>query len=244
MYRFDRQLSVPGFGQAGQSRLRAATALVAGVGGVGGSVATYLAAAGIGRLVLVHPGLLETPDLNRQTLMRPEWVGAPRALCAADTLRAHYPDVEIHARNYGLDHPDVPGLVRAADVVIDARHNFPERYLLNRLCLQAGVPLVIPAMHGTEGFVLAVRPGSPCLRCVFAEGDPAWAPLRFPVFGAVAGAVGCVAAMEAIKIVAGFGEPALGRIVHIDLWDTTFASFPTRRDPHCPDCAAILECVP
>jgi molybdopterin/thiamine biosynthesis adenylyltransferase len=235
--RFDRQLSVPGFGAAGQRRLRDATVLVAGVGGLGGAAATYLAAAGVGRLVLAHPGVLEEPDLNRQTLMRPEQVGALRVVCAAETLRGHYPDVEIATYPWELSHPGMGELVAGADVAVDARHNFPERYLLNRLCVDAARPLVVAAMNATEAFLLTVQPGSPCLRCVFADGDPSWAPLGFPVFGAVAGTVGCLAAMEAIKIVSAFGRPSTGRLVHVDLWDTDIRTLRTRRDPGCPDCA-------
>ncbi|MDD4867743.1 MAG: HesA/MoeB/ThiF family protein [Mycobacterium sp.] len=236
--RFDRQLTIPGFGMEQQQRLRGATALIAGIGGVGGAAATYLAAGGIGRLILVHPGTLERPDLNRQTLMLPEWLGAPRVDCAARTLGNHHPDVEIEPHPWNLDDPRIPILVREADVVVDARHNFPERYLLNWMCARAKVPLVVAAMNATEGFVLTVEPGSPCLRCVFPEGDPSWQPLGFPVLGAAAGTAGCLAAMEAVKVVAGFGRPTLGRLVHFDLWDMDFRALRTYRDPHCPDCGA------
>ncbi len=234
--RYDRQVTIPGFGVAVQRRLSQATVLVAGVGGVGGAAATYLAAAGVGRLILVHPGDLEEPDLNRQTLMRPERVGQSRVLCAADTLRAHHPQVEIVAIDRPLDDPAVPGLIAEADVVIDARHNFPERYLINRLCIRNEVPLVVAAMNATEAYLLVVRPGEPCLRCVFPEGDPSWEPLGFPVLGSVAGTVGCLAATEALKVAGGFAEPAVGRLIHVDLWDVDLRAPRTRRDPGCPDC--------
>ncbi|MCI4673629.1 HesA/MoeB/ThiF family protein [Candidatus Mycolicibacterium alkanivorans] len=234
--RFDRQLSIPGFGLDQQHRLGAATALIAGIGGVGGATATYLAAAGIGRLILVHPGMLEEPDLNRQTLMVPTWLGAPRVDCAARTLGIHYPDVEVEAYPWDVDDPRLPGLVADCDIVVDARHNFPERYLLNRMCALAGVPRVVAAMNATEGYVLTIEAGSPCLRCVFPEGDPAWQPLGFPVLGAVAGTAGCLAAMEAVKVVARFGESTASRLTHFDLWDMDFRTLPTRLDPHCPDC--------
>ncbi|WP_083788416.1 HesA/MoeB/ThiF family protein [Frankia sp. EAN1pec] len=235
--RYDRQLDLPGFGPAAQERLRGATVLVAGVGGVGGAAATYLAAAGVGRLVLVHPGALEEPDLNRQTLMRPEWIGGSRVACAEQTLRAHHPGVEIVAIDRELSQlPELGRLVAEADVVVDARHNFPDRYLLNDTCVAARTPAVVAAMNATEGNMLVVRPGSPCLRCVFTEGDPSWQPLGFTVLGAVSGMVGCLAATEAIKIISGFGEPAAGRLLQFDLWDLDFQVLRARRDPHCPTC--------
>ncbi len=206
--------------------------------GVGGAVATYLAAAGVGRLVLVHPGALETPDLNRQILMRPDRVGEARVVCAADTLRAHYPDVIVEAWDRDLFDPCIPGLVAGSDVVVDARHNFPERFRINRMCLDLGVPLVFAAMNATEAQLLVMAPGGPCLRCVFAHGDPQWDPLGFPVLGAVAGTVGCLAAMEVIKMIARFGEPSTGRLLAFDLSDMDFRSFPVLRDPDCVDCGS------
>ncbi len=241
MQRFERQLTLSGFGLPGQERLCEATVLVAGVGGVGGAVATYLAAAGVGRLVLVHPGVLETPDLNRQTLMRPDRVGEARVACAADTLREHYPDVTVEAWDRDLFDPHLPGLVAGSDVVVDARHNFPERFRINRMCLDLRVPLVFAAMNTTEAQLLAVAPGGPCLRCVFADGDPQWDPLGFPVLGAVAGTVGCLAAMEVIKIVSRFGEPSTGKLLAFDLWDMDFRSFPVVRDPRCVDCGSSQQ---
>ena len=161
-------------------------------------------------------------------------------LCAAETLRAHHGGVQIEAYDCGVDDRRVPGLVADADLVVDARHNFPERFALNRLCLEAGVPLVVAAMSGNEAELLVVRPGGPCLRCVFREGDPSWQPLTFPVFGAVAGTVGCLAAMEAIKLLGRFGRPATGRLVHLDLDDLALRSFRVERDPECPDCSSVV----
>lgn len=235
---YARQLSMPGFGVAAQQRLAESTVLIAGVGGLGGAAATYLAAAGVGRLVLFHPGPLERPDLNRQTLMTPSWIGHPRVDCAEATLRRHYPDVEVVAVPEPITaHQTAPFLMQA-DVAVDARHNFPERLLLNRLCVQLGVPMVEAAMNGAEGQVSVVRPGrTACLACRCGDGDPEWKPLGFPVLGAVAGMVGCLAAMEAIKVVTGWGEPLEDRFLAFDLEHMTFQTLPVTRDPNCPVCA-------
>jgi molybdopterin-synthase adenylyltransferase len=234
---YARQLSMPGFGLAEQRRLAESTVLVAGVGGLGGATATYLAAAGVGRLVLFHPGPLERPDLNRQTLMTPSWLGQPRVDCAADTLRRQYPDVTVVAVPEPITADQTSTFLVQADVAVDARHNFPERLLLNRLCVQLGVPMVEAAMYGAEGQVSVVRPGeTACLACRIGNGDPEWEPLGFPVLGAVAGTVGCLAAMEAIKVVTGWGEPLDDRLLVLDLERMIFQTVPVTRDPHCPVC--------
>jgi molybdopterin-synthase adenylyltransferase len=134
-----------------------------------------------------------------------------------------------------------PFLVQA-DVVVDARHNFPERLLLNRLCVQAGVPMVEAAMNGAEGQVSVVRPGeTACLACRIGDGDPQWEPLGFPVLGAVAGMVGCLAAIEAIKVMTGWGEPLDDRLLALDLERMIFQTVPVTRDPACPVCGEASD---
>jgi molybdopterin-synthase adenylyltransferase len=236
---YARQLSLPGFGVAAQQRLAESTVLIAGVGGLGGATATYLAAAGVGRLVLFHPGPLERPDLNRQTLMTPSWLGYLRVRCAEATLRRHYPEVEVIAVSEPITAEQTSPFLMQADVAVDARHNFPERLLLNRLCVQLGVPMVEAAMYGAEGQVSVVRPGkTACLACRCGDGDPEWKPLQFPVLGAVSGTVGCLAAIEAIKVVTGWGEPLEDRFLTLDLERMIFQTLPVTRDPGCPVCAA------
>jgi molybdopterin/thiamine biosynthesis adenylyltransferase len=235
--RFDRQLGLPGIGSAEQSRLRRARVVVAGVGGVGGAAATYLAAAGVARLDLIHPGDLELPDLNRQTLMTPAALGRPRVRTAVETLARHFPDVEVVGHDMALAEPSVPALLDAADVVVDARHNFPERYLLNRLCAERGRPLVVAAMDGTRLQLLTCTADGPCWRCVFPQPDPDWDPLGFRVLGAVAGTAGCLAAAEAVKLLTGAGSVLRGRLLYADLWEMRFDPVPVRPMPGCPDCA-------
>jgi molybdopterin/thiamine biosynthesis adenylyltransferase len=234
--RFDRQIGVPGLGTAQQRRLREATVVVAGVGGLGGAAATYCAAAGVGRLELIHPGALELPDLNRQTLMTPDDVGLPRVRTAVRTLTRHFPDVEVVGHDVGVDAERVPALLARADVVIDARHNFPERYLLNRLCRLAGVPSVFAAMDGVQLQLLTCLGSGPCWRCVFPRPDRSWEPLEFRVLGAIAGAAGCLAAAEAVKVLTGAGCLLSDRLLFGDLWSMTFRPVPVRRNPGCPDC--------
>jgi molybdate transport system substrate-binding protein len=233
-----RQLSLPGFGVAAQQRLAESTVLIAGIGGLGGATATYLAAAGVGRLVLFHPGRLEQPDLNRQTLMTPSGLGQLRVDCAAEALNRHYPKVAVVAVPEPITADRTPTFLAQSDVVVDARHNFPERLLLNRLCVELGVPMVEAAMNGAEGQVSVVRPGqTACLACRYGGGDPGWEPLGFSVLGAVSGTVGCLAAIEVIKVVTGWGEPLNDRLLTFDLEQMIFRTLRTTRDPSCPVCA-------
>ena len=235
---YARQLSLPGFGAAAQQRLAESTVLIAGIGGLGGATATYLAAAGVGRLVLFHPGPLERPDLNRQTLMTPSGLGQLRVDCATEALHRHYPNVAVVAVPEPITADRTPPFLAQSDVVVDARHNFPERLLLNRLCVELEVPMVEAAMNGAEGQVSVVRPGqTACLACRYGDGDPGWEPLGFSVLGAVSGTVGCLAAIEAIKIVTGWGDPLEDRLLTLDLEHMIFQTLRTSRDPSCPVCA-------
>lgn len=235
--RFGRQLTLPGFGEEQQRRLRGATALVAGVGGLGGTAALYLAAAGVGRLILMHEGNLEEEDLNRQILMRPGWLGLRRADCARRSLRELYPDVEVVALPERVTAGTVHPWLLDADVALDCRHNFPERYALNLSCVLAATPLVEAAMNAMEGYLTVVLPGeTPCLACLFPEGDPGWDPMSFPVLGAVPGALGCLAALEAIKVLSGFGRPLAGRLLTFDLSQDDFRTYRVRRRPDCDVC--------
>ena len=235
---YARQLSLPGFGVAAQQRLAESTVLIAGIGGLGGATATYLAAAGVGRLVLFHPGRLERPDLNRQTLMTPSGLGQLRVDCAAEALHRHYPNVAVVAVPEPITADRTPPFLVQSDVVVDARHNFPERLLLNRLCVELEVPMVEAAMNGAEGQVSVVRPGqTACLACRYGDGDPGWEPLGFSVLGAVSGMVGCLAAIEAIKVVTGWGDPLEDQLLTFDLEHMIFQTLRTTRDPSCPVCA-------
>jgi molybdopterin/thiamine biosynthesis adenylyltransferase len=234
---YEWQLSVPNFGEAGQRKLKAATALVSRVGGVGGAAALQLAAAGIGRLILAHAGNLKPADLNRQTLMTHDWLGKPRVECAARRLRALNPRLEIIAVPENLGPANAERLVRDAGVIIDCAPLFEERFAMNSASVSQRKPMVECAVYALEAQLTTFIPGqSPCLRCLCPEAPQTW-QRRFPVFGAVAAAIGSLAAMEAIKLIAGFGEPLLGRMLVMNLRNMSFRTCQLRRDPHCPECS-------
>lgn len=247
--RYARQLTHPGYTVANQEKLKNSTVMIAGIGGLGGPVAHYLAAAGVGRLVLVHAGELELPDLNRQTLLKDEWVGKPRVPNAAKTLREFNPEIEvivfdewITEKNYlkFFQKPGQPGSAASekVDLAIDARHNFPERKLLARGAVESNVPLIEAAMNGMEGYLFSTMPKeSACLECLYPH-DPPWDPFGFSVFGAVSGTIGALAALEAVKILTSYESNLFGIMHHIDF--TTFETrrYRLRRRDDCKICGA------
>lgn len=235
---YEWQMWVPGFGEAGQKALKGASVLISRVGGLGGVVAYELAAAGIGRLVLAHAGSVKLSDLNRQLLMTYDWVGKPRVESAARRLRELNPHVEIVAVPENVSDANAATLVSQADLVVDCAPLFAERFAMNREAVRQGKPLVECAMYDLEAQITTVLPGrTPCLACLYPETPPAW-KREFPVFGAVSGTVGCLAAMEAIKVLAGLGSPLAGTLLVMSLRDMTFERLSIARRQECPVCGS------
>ena len=233
---FEWQMCVPGVGEAGQRKLKAASVLVSRVGGVGGLAAQELAAAGVGRLILAHAGNLRPADLNRQTLMRHAAIGMPRVECAARALRELNPRVEIIAVPENLNATNAERLVGLADVVVSSAPLFAERFQMNEQAVRQKKPYIDCAMYELTGQVTTTVPGrGACLACRVPV-DPADWKRQFPVFGAVAGTVGCIGAMEAIKLICGVGEPLIDRLLTFDLRDMRFRILRTQRRPDCPVC--------
>ena len=233
---YEWQMWVPNFGEEGQQRLKAATVLVSRIGGLGGVVAYELAAAGIGKLVLAHAGNVKHSDLNRQLLMTHDWLGRPRVESAERRLKELNPRLEVETVGANINADNAADLVGKADVVVDCAPLFEERAYMNREAVAQSKPLVECAMYDLEAHIYTVLPGeSACLACLYSEKPPVWRR-EFPVFGAVSGMVGCLAAMEAIKLISGIGTPLANRLVTADLGDMTFRSLNLRRNPNCPVC--------
>ncbi|MBI1832710.1 MAG: HesA/MoeB/ThiF family protein [Planctomycetes bacterium] len=236
---YEWQLWVAGFGEAGQLRLRGATALVTRIGGVGGAVAMHLSAAGVGRLILAHAGNLRLSDLNRQLLMSHAGLGKPRVEQAAERLRAFNPHVEIVAVGENIGEANVDRLVQEADIVASCAPLFEERLLLNRAAVAQKKPLVDAAMYEMEAQLTTVLPGrGPCLACLYPAPPAGW-NRRFPVFGAVAGTVGSLAAVEVIKVLSGIGEPLVGKLLICDLAQMSFRKVELQGNPACAICGQL-----
>jgi molybdopterin/thiamine biosynthesis adenylyltransferase len=234
--RYRRQMMLPNFGEAAQKRLKSATVLVTGVGGLGGTAALYLAVAGVGRLILVRGGDLRRDDMNRQILMTDDWVGQPRVIKAKETLEAINPDVQIETVHDYITPENVDELVQSADMALDCAHNFTERNLLNAACVRWRKPMVEAAMDGMEAYLTTIIPGvTPCLSCLFPE-KPDWDRRGFSVLGAVSGTLACLTALEAIKLITGFSQPLLSQLLTIDLNRMEFAKRRSQRDRSCSVC--------
>ncbi len=237
--RYQWQLWIGDFGEGGQRRLKGATALVSRIGGVGGSAAMQLAAAGIGKLILAHAGNLRLDDLNRQLLMDTEGIGKPRVETATRTLRALNPNVEIESVAENISESNAAALVEKCDIVVSAAPLFSERLLLNREAVRQRKPLVDASMYELEGRLISVLPGqTSCLACLYPEAPPHW-KREFPVISPVASTVGCLAAMEAIKLITGLGQPLVGKLLTFDLRDMAFRTIEIPRRTECTVCGEI-----
>lgn len=230
------QLDLPGFGEAGQLKLKAATALVSRCGGLGGSVCYHLAAAGIGKLIIAHAGNLRPDDLNRQLLMTHEWLGKPRVECAARRLRELNPRVKVVAVNENIDESNAAQLVAQADIAFDCAPLFTERLAMNRACVTLNKPMIEAGMYGLEGQVTTIVPGqTPCLACLYPQAPPQW-QRRFPVLGAVSSLAAAIAATEGIKLLAGLGETLRGQLLYFDAGTMDFRKIAIARRADCAVC--------
>ena len=236
---YEWQTWVPDFGEAGQRKLKASSVLVSRAGGLGGLVAYELAAAGVGKLVLAHAGDLKPSDLNRQLLMTAAAVGTSRVACAARRLADFNPRVKIEAVPENVSAENVARLVGSADLVVCCAPLFDERLLMNAECVRQRKPMIDCAMYELTGQLTTIVPGrTACLACRVPELPATWTR-EFPVFGAVSGAVGCLGAMEAIKVLSGLGEPLYDRLLTFDLRDVRFRTVRLARRASCAVCGGL-----
>ncbi|MCX5661124.1 MAG: HesA/MoeB/ThiF family protein [Planctomycetota bacterium] len=236
---YEWQLWVRGFGEEGQRKLKASTALVTRLGGLGGVVATQLAAAGVGRLILAHGGNLKPSDLNRQTLMTHDHLGKPRIDSAARRLRELNPRLEIRAVEENVSPQNADSLVAQADIVFDCAPLFSERYALNRAVVAAKKPMIDAAVFNLEGQIATIIPGeTACLACLYPEEPAAW-KRQFPIFGAVASTAASIAAMEGIKLLTGLGTTLAGQMLYFDLGNMRFDRLPAPRRADCAVCGHL-----
>jgi adenylyltransferase/sulfurtransferase len=234
--RYSRQLILDGVGEAGQARLSAARVLVVGAGALGSPVVLYLAAAGVGRLVIIDGDEVELSNLSRQPLHREADLGSAKAESAAAAARAINAEVVVEAVVRRLAPEDAAATVAGYHLVCDATDDFAIKFALNDACVGAGVPLVHAAVLQFGGQLTTVVPGGPCLRCLFGgEPDPAAVPTcaQAGILGPVAAVVGGMQATEALKLLLDVGTPLSGRLLVYDGLRPRARVVDFPRDPNC-----------
>ena len=235
--RYARHLVLREIGGAGQQALKASRVLIVGAGGLGAPAALYLAAAGVGVLGLADPDTVSLSNLQRQVLYDGPDIGRAKVDAASDRLHGLNPHVEIEAHPVRVDADNAAAAVAGYDLVLDGTDDFATRFAISDACVAAGVTLVSGAIGRWTGQV-GVFPGRPCYRCLVPEVPPdAETCAAVGVVGALAGVIGSMMALEAIKLIAGAGEPLRGRLLLYDALAGETRTVRLTADPACPACA-------
>jgi adenylyltransferase/sulfurtransferase len=236
--RYGRQMLIPGWGEEGQRKLKSARVVVAGVGGLGCPVSTYLAAAGVGKLVIVDKEKFELSNMNRQILGWHKDIGKFKAETAAKKLRELNPEINIEPFNSKITEDNVRQLVQDADVVVDAMDNWDTRFIINAACVEKRIPFVHAGIYGLYGQLTTIVPGKgPCLRCILPE-TPKETP-TFPIVGATASFFASLQVVETLKLITGIGKLLIGKMLIFDAEDMSFAVVDIGRNPNCSICGGL-----
>lgn len=239
--RYARHFTLPEVGEKGQAKLLEGKVLCIGAGGLGSPVAFYLAAAGVGTIGIIDNDVVDMSNLQRQILHTNDRVGMPKVESAQKTLNALNPEVKIIPFNERLSSENVMRIIKDFDIVVNGCDNFPTRYLINDACVMAKKPLVDGSIFQFEGQATVFYPDrGPCYRCLFPEPPPPGAApscAEAGVLGVLPGLVGCVQALEAMKLILGAGRPLIGRMMHFDTLSSEVRVLKLRRDPNCLVCS-------
>ncbi len=242
LLRYSRQIMLPQVDIEGQQSIRNASVLIIGAGGLGNPAAMYLAAAGVGRLILVDDDVVDQTNLQRQVAFTEEDIGQAKVTALAERLRANNPDVALVLEHCRLDEAALQAYIVEASVVLDCTDNFESRFLINRLCWRAGTPLVSAAAIGFEGQLSVYHPGeptSPCYQCLYGEVEAQELTCsESGVLGPIVGSQGVLQALEALKVIANIGQPLIGRLQVFDGLMHEWRTIKLRKDPECPVCSA------
>ncbi|GGU63637.1 molybdopterin-synthase adenylyltransferase MoeB [Pseudomonas laurentiana] len=240
LLRYSRQILLAQVDIDGQLKLKGSRALIVGLGGLGSPVALYLAAAGVGELHLADFDTVDLTNLQRQVMHDTPSIGMTKVDSARARLQAINPEIALVAHRTALDEDSLAEAVRAVDLVLDCSDNFGTREAVNRACVAAGKPLVSGAAIRLEGQLSVFdprQPHSPCYHCLYGHGSEAELTCsEAGVIGPLVGLVGSLQALEALKVLAGFGEPLIGRLLLIDALGSRFRELRVKRDPGCAVC--------
>lgn len=231
-YHYSRQIAT--LGEEGQERLKNARILIAGLGGLGSILATYLAASGVGFLRVADNDSIDETNLHRQFLFRLEDIGRDKASVAADKITAKFPSCRVEALCRTIDEVTVTDLTNDIHLIVDALDNFATRHVLNRAAVKRGTPLFHGAVRGFYGQAFTIIPHrTPCMRCIFTEGLPRE---TFPILGPTCGVIASVQATEVIKYITGIGALLVDRMF---VWNGRVSEaeiIEVERNPSCSVC--------
>ncbi len=246
--RYSRHTLLPEVGVEGQLKLLNAKVLLIGAGGLGSPTALYLAAAGVGTLGLVDDDVVDESNLQRQVIHTTDRVGSPKTESAKVAIEALNPDVNVVEHRTRLDAENILEIIGSYDVLVDGADNFPTRYLLNDASVRLRKPVVSASILAFDGQISTFVPDEgPCYRCLYPTPPP---PELAPscsangVLGVMAGVMGLLQANEVIKLVAGIGEPLVGRLLLYEALGTRFTELKVKRDPDCPICGQNAPEIP
>ncbi len=240
LLRYSRQIMLPDIDVAGQDKLIASTVLVMGLGGLGSPVVLYLAAAGIGHLILVDDDRVDLTNLQRQLLHGTDDVGRLKTESATTAVHRINPTTRVTEISERLDVASLSELLAQTDLVIDGTDNFNTRFMVNEACVSTGTPLISGAAIALEGQVMAIDPGSaggPCYRCLYQDAsDENFNCAENGVAAPVVGIIGAVMAMEALKMIVGFGESLVGYLLVFDARTMDWRKLRLKPNPNCQTC--------
>jgi adenylyltransferase/sulfurtransferase len=232
--RYNRQMLINGFGEEGQKKLKNTRIFVAGAGGLGSPVSTYLAVAGFGHITIADMDIVDLSNLNRQILHWDKDVGEVKVKSGLEKLTQINPNIEVEAFQGKIDEGNIYDLTKGQDIIIDAMDNFPTRYLLNRAALKHKVPFIHASVWGLEGRLITILPDkTPCFECIFPNAPPKEV---FPILGATPGVLGTLQVTEAVKVVLGIGRPVTNRLLLYDGEYMEFHEIKVDKNPNCPAC--------
>jgi len=241
LLRYSRQIMLPYIEYEGQQKINNSRVLIVGLGGLGSPVAMYLAAAGVGHLVLCDDDQVDLSNLQRQIIHSTNDIGIDKVTSAKESLLELNPEIEVSCFNFRLDESQLREQISKADVVIDASDNFTTRFLINKLSVKVSTPLVSGAAIKTEGQISVFNQTakSPCYRCLYKDdgSDMDMTCSENGILAPVVGIIGSLQVLEALKIIAEFGETLDGRIQLLDAFTMEWRQMKLKKDPHCPVCS-------
>lgn len=239
--RYHKHLQLPDVGETGQLKLKAASVLIVGVGGLGSPAAFYLTAAGIGRIGLVDGDRVELSNLQRQILHSVQTLGQAKTTSGSDALLRLNPDIQVEGHALRLTGENADELFQHYDIIMDCTDNFSTRLLINRICVAQGKPMIHGAVYKYEGQVSVFHsPNGPCYQCLYPN-QPAKGsipdPAKTGLLSTTPGVIGVLMANEVLKIVLGIGHTLQGRLLLVDLLTMRFQEVKLKKNPKCLVCA-------